>query len=87
MKLRFGISCILLLAAVLSTGPARAEDPSETDARMPRLKMEELEVRGKRGRPDVLYFPAPDEIYLLSPVRFDLIREALIRPLDEGISP
>lgn len=92
MKNRLRIPGVLLLAAVLSALPARGEDRPGTAAEMPRLNMEELEVRGKRGTPDVLYFPVSAGIYFLSPVRFDLIREDLVReepgrPREEGKSP
>lgn len=59
MNVRFRISVILLLAAVFSTGPGRAEDRPGTGGELPRLNMEELEVRGKRGNPDVLYSRFP----------------------------
>jgi hypothetical protein len=87
VKFRVPIPGVLLLAAVLSALPARGDDRPGTGADMPRLNMEELEVRGKRGNPDVLYFPVPEGIYFLSPVRYDVIREELIRPVEEGKYP
>ncbi len=80
MKLRVRILGVLLLAVILPAA-GRGEDRKETGAEMPRLKMEELEVRGLRGAPDVLYLPVPAGVYHLSPVRYDLIREELIRPV------
>ena len=79
MKFRNGVLGVLLLAAVLPAA-GWGEDRPGVGAELPRLKMEELEVRGMRRTPDVLYLPVPAEIYFLSPVRFDLIREELIRP-------
>lgn len=84
-KIRFLMCGVLLLAAVLPAAPARGEDRSGTGSDTPRLNMEELEVRGKRGTPEVWHVPAPEGIYFLSPVRFDLIREELIR--EEPVRP
>ena len=70
---------VLLLAMALPAA-ARGEDRAGPGAQMPRLKMEELEIQGVRGNPEVLHLPVPEGIYFLSPVRFDLIREGLLRP-------
>lgn len=78
MKFRVAILGVLFLATVLPAA-GRGEDRPGTGAEMPRLNMEELEVRGMRGTPDVLYLPVPEGIYFLSPVRHDLIREDLLR--------
>lgn len=47
----------------------------------PPLTMEELEVRGRREKPDRLYLPVPRGIRHSAPVRFDLLREDMTRPL------
>jgi hypothetical protein len=77
---------VLLLATVLPATTGRGEDHRGTGADTPPLKMEELEVRGTRAGPGVLYLPVPEGIYFLSPVRLDLIREDVVRPvLPEGV--
>jgi len=61
---------------VMETGKARA---AGTDH--PPLTMEELEVRGRREKPDKLYLPVPRGIRTPAPVRFDLLREDMTRPI------
>lgn len=72
---------VLLVAAVLSAGTAAGEERRTTGADVPKLRMDELEVRGKPEKTPVLYLPVPEGRYLLSPPRLDLIREELIRPV------
>lgn len=72
---------VLLLALVLSATAGHGDEHRGSGSDLPRLKMEELEVRGMRENPDVLYLTVPEGIYFLSPVRFDLIREDVIRPV------
>jgi hypothetical protein len=43
--------------------------------------MEELEVRGLREKPGVLYLPVHRGITILSPVRYDLFLEDMARPV------
>jgi len=45
------------------------------------LQMEELEVRGLREKPGVLYIPVNPGIALPSPVRYDLFLEDMARPV------
>jgi hypothetical protein len=61
---------------MMGTGKALAagSDP-------PPLTMEELEVRGHREKPDRLYLPVPRGIRHAAPVRFDLLREDMTRPI------
>jgi hypothetical protein len=73
----------LLLAGLMigsgmltGTGKARA-----AGADPPPLTMEELEVRGRREKPDRLYLPVPRGIPHAAPVRFDLLREDMTRPV------
>jgi hypothetical protein len=72
---------VLLLALFPSATAGHGEEHRGSGTDLPRLKMEELEVRGMRENPDVPDLPVPEGIYFLSPVRFDLIREELIRPV------
>ncbi len=61
---------------MMTTGNAHA---ASTD--QPPLTMEELEVRGRREKPDRLYLPVPRGIRHAAPVRFDLLREDMTRPV------
>lgn len=61
---------------VMGTGDARA-----AGADPPPLTMEELEVRGRREKPDRLYLPVPRGIRHAAPVGFDLLREDMTRPI------
>jgi hypothetical protein len=61
---------------MMGTGNARA-----AGADPPPLTMEELEVRGHREKPDRLYLPVPRGIRHTVPVRFDLLREDMTRPV------
>jgi hypothetical protein len=45
------------------------------------LRMEELEVRGLREKPEVLYLPVHRGITIPSPVRYDLFLEDMSRPV------
>lgn len=72
----------LLLAGLIGTGmmvgtgKARAAGTDQ-----PPLAMEELEVRGRREKPDRLYLPVPRGIHHAAPIRFDLLREDMTRPV------
>lgn len=81
MKFRLRLLGVLLLALFPSATAGHGEEHRGSGTDLPRLKMEELEVRGIRENPDVLYLPVPEGIYFLSPVRFDLIREDVVRPV------
>jgi len=45
------------------------------------LRMEELEVRGLREKPEVLYLPVHRGITIPAPVRYDLFLEDMARPV------
>jgi hypothetical protein len=60
---------------MMGTGNARA-----AGADPPPLTMEELEVRGRREKPDRLYLPVPRGIRHAAP-RFDLLREDMTKPV------
>ena len=51
------------------------------EAETPSLSMEELEVRGIRDKPGQLYVSVPEQVFSSPPVRFDLFREDLARPI------
>jgi hypothetical protein len=51
------------------------------DGETPPLSMEELEVRGFRDKPGQLYVSVPNQVFSPPPVRFDLFREDLARPI------
>jgi len=61
---------------VMGTGKARAAATDKAP-----LTMEELEVRGRREKPDKLYLPVSWGIRHPAPVRFDLLREDMTRPI------
>ena len=72
---------VLLAAVFLSAGTATGEERGKSDADVPKLRMEDLEVRGKLEKAPVLYLPVPEGIYFLSPIPLDLIREELVSPV------
>jgi hypothetical protein len=51
------------------------------DKERPSLTMEELEVRGRQEKPDTLFLPVPAVIRHSAPVRLDLFREDMTRPV------
>lgn len=56
-------------------------DPRSASAGSTPVRMEELEVRGLRERPGVLYVPVNPGVALASPVRYDLFLEDVARPV------
>lgn len=72
----------LLLAGMISSGMMmRTGNARAAGTDQPPLTMEELEVRGHREKPDRLYLPVPRGIRHAAPVRFDLLREDMTRPV------
>lgn len=67
-----------ILGATLPRFPGMAHG-AEPESRP--LTMEELEVRGYRELPGELYLPVPGTMGSSSPVRFDLIREDILKPI------
>lgn len=65
----------------LAASQGFAADPRGARAGSTPLKMEELEVRGLREKPDVLYLPANQGIALPTSVRYDLFLEDMARPV------
>ncbi|MGA6994415.1 MAG: hypothetical protein WBX50_11025 [Candidatus Deferrimicrobiaceae bacterium] len=66
------------LAAGIFPLPGMAQG---AEAEPPSLSMEELEVRGFRDKPGQLYVSVPNRVFSPPPVRFDLFREDLARPI------
>jgi len=71
------VALIALLLLAVDQGFA-ADPPGAAPAP---LRMEELEVRGLREKPEVLYLPVPRGIVLPTPVRYDLFLEDMERPV------
>jgi len=76
-------AAILVLLCIAATpgfgadrrGPNRPPGP---------LRMEQLEVRGIREKPDVLYLPVHHGMSAASPVRYDLFLVDMLRPVTPG---
>lgn len=68
----------VLVCIVAITPPAVAR---AADGGQPPLTMEELEVRGKREKPDKLFLPTPGGMHHSTSVRFDLFREDITKPV------
>jgi hypothetical protein len=78
----------LLMILVLTAARGFTAESPRGEGGTPPLKMEELEVRGLREKPEVLYLPIHRGIDLPSPVRYDLFLEDMARPVfPQGISP
>lgn len=72
----------LLLGGLIGSGMMMgAGNARAAAAEPPPLTMEELEVRGRREKPDKLFLPVPRGIQHAAPVRFDLLREDMTRPI------
>jgi len=70
------LACLIGSGMVMGTGKARAAATDKAP-----LTMEELEVRGRHEKPDKLYLPVSRGIRHPAPVRFDLLREDMTRPI------
>ncbi len=71
----------LLVLLLLASARGFAADPPREGGGTAPLLMEELEVRGLREKPEVLYLPVYRGIALPSPVRYDLFLEDMERPV------
>ena len=71
---------VLFTILVLTAARGFAAEPPRGDGVPPPLRMEELEVRGLRERPEILYRPVHRGILLPSHVRYDLFLEDMERP-------
>ena len=73
---------VWMLAGVFVGGIFPPQGKAEgTGPESPLLTMEELEVRGFREKPGQLYVSVPNHVFLPAPVRYDLLREDLARPI------
>jgi hypothetical protein len=66
---------------ILVAAPGFAAEKPPAGGGSHSLQMEELEVRGLREKPGVLYLPVHRGISIPSPVRYDLFLEDMARPV------
>jgi hypothetical protein len=72
---------MFLALCILAAAPGFAAEKPAAGSRSQSLRMEELEVRGLREKPGVLYLPVHRGITIPSPVRYDLFLEDMARPV------
>jgi hypothetical protein len=72
---------MFLALCILVSAPGVAAEKPAAGGGSHSLRMEELEVRGLREKPDVLYLPVHKGITIPSPVRYDLFLEDMARPV------
>jgi len=72
---------MFLALGILAAAPGFAAEKPATRGESHSLRMEELEVRGLREKPGVLYLPVHRGITIPSPVRYDLFLEDMARPV------
>ena len=73
---------VFLAILVFSAAHSLAAEPRKASGGGPHsLRMEELEVRGLREKPEVLYLPVHQGIAIQSPVRYDLFLTDMARPV------
>lgn len=70
-----------LAFCILAAAPGFAAEKPGAGRGSNSLRMEELEVRGLREKPGVLYLPVHRGITIPSPVRYDLFLEDMARPV------
>ena len=70
-----------LAFCILATAPGFAAEKPAAGRGSNSLRMEELEVRGLREKPGVLYPPVHHGIAIPSPVRYDLFLADMARPV------
>jgi hypothetical protein len=70
-----------LALCILAAAPGFAADKPPAGGGSRSLRMEELEVRGLREKPGVLYLPVHQGITIPTPVRYDLFLEDMVRPV------
>jgi len=79
---------VVILFLAVAAGVFAAEPSGGGGGGNAPLRMEELEVRGFRDKPEVLHVPVHLGIVLPSPVRYDLFLDDLERPVyPREISP
>ena len=72
---------MFLALCILAAAPGFAAEKPAAGSGSHSLRMEELEVRGLREKPEVLYLPVHRGITIPSPVRYDLFLEDMSRPV------
>jgi hypothetical protein len=77
--MRRAVICLAL--GFLAAAPGFAAEKPAAGGESQSLRMEELEVRGLREKPGVLYLPVHRGITIPSPVRYDLFLEDMARPV------
>jgi len=70
-----------LALCILAAAPGVAAEKPAAGGGPHSLRMEDLEVRGIREKPEVLYLPAHRGITIPSPVRYDLFLDDMARPV------
>jgi len=75
------LAAAFLVLCILAAAPAFAAEKPAPGRGSHSLRMEELEVRGLREKPDVLYLPVHRGITIPSRVRYDLFLEDMMRPV------
>ena len=85
------LSCLALIALLVSGGAGFAAERSRTKAAAPpALRMEDLEVRGYKEKPEVLYAPVHKGTEPPSPIRYDLFlvdMNRAVSPLETAPQP
>jgi len=72
---------LFLALCILAAAPGVAAEKPAAGGGPHSLRMEELEVRGLREKPEVLYLPVHRGITIPSPVRYDLFLRDMARPV------
>jgi len=72
---------MFLAFCMVAAAPGVAAEKPAAGGGSHSLRMEELEVRGLRVKPSVLYLPVHRGITIPSPVRYDLFLEDMVRPV------
>ena len=72
---------IFFALCIFAAAPCFAAEKPAAGGGSHSLRMEELEVRGLREKPGVLYLPVHRGITIPSPVRYDLFLEDMARPV------
>jgi len=70
-----------LAICILAAAPGFAAEKPAAGGGSHSLRMEDLEVRGLREKPGVLYLPVHHGITIPSPVRYDLFLTDMARPV------
>ncbi len=70
----------LIAGAACASAPLHAGELRGSQAPPP-LTMEELEVRGSREKPDMLFLPPLKTLFHAAPAHLDLLAEDMARPI------